>query len=174
MSGRSGPDRERAPDVTVPTVKGRGTLSRFGSWTALCRLVNVPSRRARWLAGAIATATLAGALALGVPVSAIAKGGPTVEIQFLDVSDWHAQLDPVNVNGVDIGGAAVLSSYFKADRIGHPDTITLTAGDDFGATPPLSGFFNEVRRSASSAWWGSRSARSATTTSTAGSVTSSR
>jgi 5'-nucleotidase len=57
----------------------------------------------------------------------------------LNVSDWHAQLDPVN----GVGGAAVLSSYWKADRARNPNSLTLTAGDAFGASPPLSGFFDE-------------------------------
>ncbi|MCI0455892.1 MAG: 5'-nucleotidase C-terminal domain-containing protein [Gemmataceae bacterium] len=69
---------------------------------------------------------------------------PTVELQFLTVSDWHAQLDPLFVFGVgDVGGAAVLSAYFNAERLNNPDTLTLTAGDAFGASPPLSNFFNE-------------------------------
>jgi len=67
----------------------------------------------------------------------------SVTIQILDVSDWHAQLDPLVVGGQQVGGAAVLSSYFKADRAANPNTLTMTAGDAFGASPPLSGFFNE-------------------------------
>jgi 5'-nucleotidase len=62
-----------------------------------------------------------------------------VTIQLLDISDWHAQLDPQN----GIGGAAALSTYFKQDRAANPNTITLTAGDAYGASPPLSGFFND-------------------------------
>lgn len=69
---------------------------------------------------------------------------PTVEIQILNVSDWHAQLDPLSVTGVgNVGGAAVLSAYWAADRAANPNTLTLTAGDAFGGAPPLSGFFNE-------------------------------
>jgi 5'-nucleotidase len=67
-----------------------------------------------------------------------------VAIQFLSVSDWHAQLDPLSVTGVgNVGGAAQLSAYWQADRTANPNTLTLTAGDAFGASPPLSGFFNE-------------------------------
>ncbi len=62
-----------------------------------------------------------------------------VDIQILTVSDWHAQLDPLN----GVGGAAVLSTYFQADRAANPNTLTLTAGDAYGAAPPLSSFFNE-------------------------------
>ncbi len=69
---------------------------------------------------------------------------PPVTIQVLSVSDWHAQLDPILVGTAQVGGAAVLSSYFKADRAANPNTITLTAGDAFGASPPLSNFFEET------------------------------
>lgn len=67
-----------------------------------------------------------------------------VDLQFLSISDWHAQLDPLNVSGVEIGGASVLSAYFKADRMANPNTLTVTAGDAFGASPPLAAFFNEL------------------------------
>ncbi|HEX9680148.1 MAG TPA: 5'-nucleotidase C-terminal domain-containing protein [Anaerolineales bacterium] len=71
--------------------------------------------------------------------------GETVDLQILDVSDWHAQLDPLSVSGVGlVGGAAVLSAYFQADRAANPNTLTLTAGDAYGASPPLSSFFEEV------------------------------
>jgi 5'-nucleotidase len=83
-------------------------------------------------------------LLVGSPGSAALAKKPTVDIQILDVSDWHAQLDPLSVFGVgNVGGAAVLSAYFQADRAANPNTLTLTAGDAFGASPPLSGFFNE-------------------------------
>ncbi|GIW20285.1 MAG: hypothetical protein KatS3mg065_0581 [Chloroflexota bacterium] len=96
--------------------------------------------------------------------------GPTIDLQILDVSDWHGQLDPVG----GVGGAAVLAAYFAADRERNPNTITLTAGDDFGASPPLSGFFEERPAVLAERRWGSRSAPSGTTTSTAGSPTSRR
>ena len=82
-------------------------------------------------------------LALTVPAMAFAAkpdNGQTVSIKILDISDWHAQLDP---NGT-VGGAEALSDYFKTERASSPNSITLTAGDDFGAAPPLSGFFEEI------------------------------
>jgi 2',3'-cyclic-nucleotide 2'-phosphodiesterase (5'-nucleotidase family) len=63
----------------------------------------------------------------------------TVDIQILDISDWHAQLDPLG----GVGGAAVLSAYFQAERAANPNTLTFTAGDAYGASPPLSSFFDE-------------------------------
>ena len=67
-----------------------------------------------------------------------------VDIRLLSVSDWHAQLDPRFVFGEGtFGGAAELSTYFQMERLDNPNTLTLTAGDAFGGSPPLSGFFNE-------------------------------
>ena len=68
-----------------------------------------------------------------------------IELQFLSISDWHGQLDPLFVFGQgSFGGAAELSTYFQQERANNPNTITLTAGDAFGASPPLSSFFDEV------------------------------
>lgn len=76
--------------------------------------------------------------------TAKAKQRAFVAIQFLNVSDWHAQLDPLSVFGVgNIGGAAQISTLWQADRAANPNTLTLTAGDAFGASPPLSSFFDE-------------------------------
>ena len=62
----------------------------------------------------------------------------------VNVSDWHAQLDPLFVFPASLfGGAAVLSAYWQMDRAANPNTLTLTAGDAFGASPPLSNFFEE-------------------------------
>ncbi len=71
-------------------------------------------------------------------------GGQPIDIQFLAVSDWHGQLDPLFVFGEGtFGGAAELAAYWDADRAANPNTITLTAGDAYGAAPPLSSFFDE-------------------------------
>jgi 5'-nucleotidase len=89
---------------------------------------------------------VAGLLALAVALIAalgLVRPAPaaraTVDIQFLAVSDWHGQLDPIG----NVGGAPAISSYWKADRIANPHSLTLTAGDAYGAAPPLSGFFEE-------------------------------
>lgn len=86
------------------------------------------------------------ALAAAIVMAPTASGAPdvnpaeAVSLQILSVSDWHGQLDPVN----GVGGASAISSYWKADRIANPNTLTLTAGDAYGASPPLSSFFDEV------------------------------
>lgn len=81
--------------------------------------------------------------ALLVPSGALAARGtpgPNVDLQILDISDWHGQVDPLN----NIGGAAYLKTYFDAARAGSLNNLTITAGDDVGATPPLSNYFEDV------------------------------
>jgi 2',3'-cyclic-nucleotide 2'-phosphodiesterase (5'-nucleotidase family) len=72
-----------------------------------------------------------------------AAPNPTVDIQLLNVSDWHGQLDPLVVGTAQVGGAAAISAYWQAERAANPNTLTLTAGDAVGATPPLSSFFDD-------------------------------
>lgn len=82
-------------------------------------------------------------VALALPTLVLAAKpdkGQTTAIRILDISDWHGQLDP----NPTAGGAEALSSFFKDERAGNKNNITLTAGDDFGATPPLAGFFDEI------------------------------
>lgn len=80
-------------------------------------------------------------IAVVMTTTGVAGAAPrgTVDIQLLNVSDWHGQLDPIS----GVGGAAVISAYWQADRAANPNTLTLTAGDAVGATPPLSNFFED-------------------------------
>lgn len=105
-------------------------------------------RHARLVAAGVAVS--ASLLALGsLPAQAAGKPGP-VSIQLLNVSDWHGQLDPVTptatatLAAVPTGGAPALAAYFAADRAANPNTLTLTAGDAVGATPPVSAFFEDT------------------------------
>lgn len=92
-----------------------------------------------WLRRAIPLMTVLALLLAPLNSPLATAASSPVTIQILNISDWHAQLDPSN----GVGGAAVLSTYFKQDRALNPNTLTLAAGDAFGASPPLSGFFNE-------------------------------
>ncbi len=90
---------------------------------------------------ALLATTVAGTAS--VAAAGIPKHDP-VEIQILSISDWHAQLDPLFVFPTgNFGGAAELSAYFAAERANNPNTLTFTAGDAYGASPPLSSFFDE-------------------------------
>uniref|UniRef100_UPI0025FD944A bifunctional metallophosphatase/5'-nucleotidase n=1 Tax=Deinococcus sp. TaxID=47478 RepID=UPI0025FD944A len=92
-------------------------------------------------------AAISAVLVACAPTPAPVLAPDPVTLQFLDISDWHGQLDPLSFGSGDTayqaGGAAVLSAYFKQDRAANPNTLTVTAGDDYGASPPLSSFFGE-------------------------------
>jgi 2',3'-cyclic-nucleotide 2'-phosphodiesterase (5'-nucleotidase family) len=81
------------------------------------------------------------------------------EVDILDISDYHGQLVPLSepadfVIGSSppvavgpsfgIGGSAFLKPWFDAYRAENPGaTLTVTAGDAVGATPPISNFFGD-------------------------------
>jgi 5'-nucleotidase len=82
-------------------------------------------------------------IAIAVPAGVLAAkpATPPVNLQVLNVSDWHGNVDPASA----AGGAWNISARWKEDRANHNGpTLTLTAGDDFGASPPLASFFDEV------------------------------
>src|SRR5664280_2742747 len=65
-------------------------------------------------------------------------------VVILGIADWQGQLEPLS----GVGGAAALSTYFKQDRAAgraaNEGILTLTAGNDVGASPPLSTFFQDT------------------------------
>lgn len=76
-----------------------------------------------------------------------AKKTGTTTIQLVTVSDWHGQLESIDVDPgaatVLGGGAAVLKAYFDQARLANPNTLVFMAGDSFGASPAISNFFEE-------------------------------
>jgi 2',3'-cyclic-nucleotide 2'-phosphodiesterase (5'-nucleotidase family) len=100
------------------------------------------SRRTNPVGGRMALAALLISLSLLIPAVVLAAKPPPpppVTIQVLNVSDWHGQIIPIS----GVGGAPAIAAYWAADRAANPNTLTLTAGDDFGATPPISTFFDD-------------------------------
>ncbi|HNS97650.1 MAG TPA: 5'-nucleotidase C-terminal domain-containing protein [Polyangiaceae bacterium] len=72
------------------------------------------------------------------------KACKIVDLQFISLSDFHGQLDPITVAEVGkVGGAAALNYYFVKDRVANPRSLLLSAGDSFGASPPIAAFFDE-------------------------------
>jgi 5'-nucleotidase len=81
-------------------------------------------------------------IALLIPAGVLAAkpaAPDPITIQILNVSDWHGNVDPVTGNG----GAWNISERWDEDALAYP-TLRLTAGDDYGATPPVSSFFEDV------------------------------
>lgn len=81
-------------------------------------------------------------LTAGNASHAAPPGTGTTQIQLLTVSDWHGQIVPLSTTP-PVGGAAVLKAYFDQARAANPNTLAFMAGDSFGATPPISNFFDD-------------------------------
>ena len=77
--------------------------------------------------------------------------GPPVEVQILAFNDFHGNLEtppPVEVTQPDgaklkitTGGAAHLAAALASFRVGHPNTVTVSAGDTIGASPLISAYY---------------------------------
>jgi 2',3'-cyclic-nucleotide 2'-phosphodiesterase (5'-nucleotidase family) len=94
----------------------------------------------KWTA-AVTTVLLASFIS-ALPVYG-AKCRGAVTIQILSISDWRGQVDPLIIDGAEVGGAAVLSAYFNQERAANPDTLTLTSGGAAGASLPVSSLFGD-------------------------------
>jgi 5'-nucleotidase len=90
---------------------------------------------------------LAGCTVTPAPVAAPVAQAP-IEVQVLAFNDFHGNLEtpaPVEIVEADgtkrklvTGGAANLAGALAQARIGHPNTITVSAGDTIGASPLIS------------------------------------
>ncbi|MGH3508026.1 MAG: hypothetical protein ACRDO2_12565, partial [Nocardioidaceae bacterium] len=119
------------------------------------------SRRAA-LAVVAATATAAAGLAAisspaatGATAGAAAApaGSPFIDLQLLSFNDYHGHLQPpagsdgnlLKADGTTIqaGGVEDLTTHLKQLREGHPNTLTVAAGDLIGGSPFLSGLFKD-------------------------------
>lgn len=99
------------------------------------------------------------AFALGLPAPANASGqvrydlfeGSFSEVTLLNLSDFHGQLEPLSERpgsgetSSPIGGIAYLDTLWDEAAAEAPgDTFRFAGGDSVGATPPLSGFFEDA------------------------------
>jgi 5'-nucleotidase len=93
---------------------------------------------------------LAACSSVSAPVP-IAQPAPPIRVQMLAINDFHGNLEPSNspiavaagtekVSAV-MGGAAELAAALDRARDGHPNTITVAAGDLVGASPLTSAWF---------------------------------
>jgi len=104
------------------------------------------STRRSWVVLALAAATTLTTLpAASAGNTKLPPSQGVVDLQIIQYSDWHGQLDPLSVFGEGtFGGAAQLATYFRQEEANNPNTLIITGGDDFGASPPLSSFFDEA------------------------------
>jgi len=115
------------------------------------------ARRSRATLTALAATALATALTLAVSTPAQAKPASTVDVQVLAFNDFHGNLQPPSgssgsiitpgPNGTTVsvpaGGVEYLATHLKNARMGHPNSITVAAGDLVGASPLLSAAFHD-------------------------------
>ena len=103
----------------------------------------------RFTAG-IAALLLAGCAARVAPPAPVAQ--TPIEVQILAINDFHGNIEtppePVAITQGDgsilkarVGGAAQLASALERARQGHPNSITVAAGDLIGASPLASAYF---------------------------------
>jgi 2',3'-cyclic-nucleotide 2'-phosphodiesterase (5'-nucleotidase family) len=101
------------------------------------------------------------AAALAAPALAAPNAGPDASknpgktqfpIQILSFNDFHGNLEPpsgssgrtlTSKGNVDTGGVEYLATHLKQARVGHPNTVTVAAGDMVGASPLLSAAFHD-------------------------------
>ncbi len=119
------------------------------------------SRITRRLAG-VAVAGVCAAAALAAPTTALADPGkaqpkshfPLTDLQILSFNDFHGNLQPpggssgrvLNPDGQTFtaaGGVEYLATHLAEARKGHPNTVTVAAGDIVGASPLISALFHD-------------------------------
>ena len=69
----------------------------------------------------------------------------TVNVQILGFNDFHGQLDQPTgtIGGQLAGGIEYFATAIKTMRAQNPNTVVVSAGDLFGASPLLSGLFHD-------------------------------
>jgi 5'-nucleotidase len=95
----------------------------------------------------------AAAILVGVAaaLTSTAAGQRTVEpiaVQLLAINDFHGNLEPPSgsngrLAGIEAGGAEYLSTHLSRLAARNPNTLIVGAGDLIGASPLLSGMFND-------------------------------
>jgi 5'-nucleotidase len=123
------------------------------------------SHRRRLIGGLAASLCALTGLAVSNSTVEAAPNGPTIDIQLLSFNDFHGNLeppsgssgrivvdhrldtaaDPVKAVDVtqDVGGVEYLATHLAEARKGHPNSLTVAAGDIIGASPLLSAAFHD-------------------------------
>jgi 5'-nucleotidase len=71
-----------------------------------------------------------------------------VDVQLLAFNDFHGNLEPASgangqIEGHVVGGVEYLATHVAQMRATNPNTVVVSAGDNIGATPFLSGMFHD-------------------------------
>ena len=73
---------------------------------------------------------------------------PTADIQILGINDFHGALEPPTgasgrIGTTPAGGIEYLAAHLARLKADNPNTIVVSAGDNIGASPLLSGMFHD-------------------------------
>src|SRR5213592_3632549 len=96
---------------------------------------------------AVSAAVFLAAAALGAQRAP--APAPIVDVQILAINDFHGALEPpVGAAGrigsvAAAGGVEYLATYLARLKATNPNTIVVSAGDNFGGTPLLSSLFHD-------------------------------
>lgn len=106
----------------------------------------MPSRRVFALCLAVLVSVAGCARSLGT--ASPGKAPRTVDVQLVAFNDFHGTLDPpTGSNGrigtTGAGGVEYLATLVARLRAANPNTIVVSAGDNVGASPLLSGMFHD-------------------------------
>lgn len=98
-------------------------------------------------------ALLVGLLSASISPASAKQSSRTVDVQLLAINDFHGNLEPptgssarVLTEGGNVentGGVEYLATKVKELRALNPNTLTVSAGDNIGASPLLSGYFHD-------------------------------
>ena len=97
--------------------------------------------------------TCVATIATAVACASITRGpspaaGGVVNVQVLAINDFHGNLEPPSgasgrVDTVDAGGVEHLGAHIARLEATNPYTVVVSAGDNIGASPFLSGMFHD-------------------------------
>ena len=107
--------------------------------------------------GAILATVVLAAVGASDAFAARSAAAASVDVQLLGFNDFHGNLDPATAGSVSVppvppattptsvpaGGAAYLAAHLHALRASNPNTLIVTAGDNFGASPLVSALFHD-------------------------------
>src|SRR4051812_4153534 len=128
--------RGRVYDRPFVTSRRRDREARPAGRERMSELVRRMRGARAWKLGLVLAAT-----AVLLPVWGTAQAADTVDVQILGFNDFHGQLEQPtgNVGGQAAGGIEYFASAIKSYRALNPNTVVVSAGDLFGASPILSG-----------------------------------
>ena len=84
----------------------------------------------------------------GASCATHAPAAGTVTVQLLAINDFHGALDPPSgsngrIGQTPAGGVEYLASHLAALAATNPNSVIVSAGDNIGASPLLSGMFHD-------------------------------